>query len=687
MTENQTELAVNCCPECRNTLKISDQQPVSLLVCAVCGFSQQQDARQYMDAFAQKMMNAFYARGVTRCMLNKQTLVIKMAMRADALMPLFIEYGKKYYRDGYIRDFTLIEDENGLFKYRTVYTPSVQEPEADISQFEEIVDFVVNQTRKLRPDLSDSYADFDFILEKMDSSKINSDASSAKTVAYQESTNPFALAVMSEMIHQAVTDNDLYGVKLLLKAGAPLKILGHSETLVGAATENLQYEMLRLLLSKGALPHYGWEKPHKNHHLSPLLRAAELGDVKLVSILLSHAAYPDKTCSNTGFNALEIALIAMQKSNNPSSYREVVDFLKSSGFKVDRGFAVAAMQQTLPADKKWLGAMIGLSDGEMEHVAVMLDQQQRPEKYRKPVVNNSSGQDFSDKRLSVIRSLVDEKSKESRIAQLLVMQIKGIGVRPIPDIATLHAHLDRDFPWFSQVTKIFIESLNVKAQGSGEFHLPPVILLGDPGIGKTAYCSRLAELSNVPFKLFGLGGSMSNQILAGTERGWETAKPSMPLQMMMDHQIANPLIMLDEIDKAGGSDRNGHPHHTLLGLLEPSSSKNWSDPFLMGSVDMSRVSWIATANSIAQMPRTLLSRFRVMRVETPGIEHYPAIVWRTRKRFSQDNGLDENMLPLFGDGEWAWLEQHYKTPRSVRQATEMLLSNMLSSSSPRQRLN
>ena len=687
MTENQTELAINCCPVCLNTLKTSNEQSAIVPVCDSCGFSQQQDAKQYMDTLGHKLMNAFYVRGVTRCVLKKQTLVIKMAMRADALMPLFIEYGKKFYRDGYIRDFTLVADENGLLNYRTIHAPLEKNREVDISQFEEIIDFVIDKTRKLRPDLSDSYADFNFILEKMGTTTTNSEDTSTQAEVYKESANPFAVAIMGEMIHQAVTDNDLSGVKLLLKAGAPLKVNGHSETLVGTATENRQYEMLRLLLTAGALTHLGWEKPHTNHHLSPLLRAAELGDVKLVSILLSHAAYPDKTCSNTGFNALEIALIGMQKSNNPSSYREVVDFLKISGFKVDRGFAVAAMKQLLPEDREWLSGIIGMSAEEMEHVAVMIDEHESPEKNKKLVLHQSSGQDFSDRRLNIIGSLVYENNKESRITLLMVMQMKGIGVRPIPDIATLHAHLDRDFPWFSHVTKMLLETLIVRSHGSGEFHLPPILLLGDPGVGKTAYCSRLAELSNVPFQLFGLGGSTSNQILAGTERGWETAKPSMPLQMMMDHQIANPLIMLDEIDKAGGSDRNGHPHHTLLGLLEPSSAKNWFDPFLMGSVDMSRVSWIATANSIAHLPRTLLSRFRVMRVETPSIEHYPAIVWRTRKHFSKDNGLDENMLPLFGDAEWAWLEQHYKTPRTVRQATELLLSNMLSSSRPKQMLN
>ena len=95
---------------------------------------------------------------------------------------------------------------------------------------------------------------------------------------------------------------------------------------------------------------------------------------------------------------------------------------------------------------------------------------------------------------------------------------------------------------------------------------------------------------------------------------------------------------------------------------------------------MSLVSWLATANSIAHLPRSLLSRFRVMRIEKPGIEHYPAMVWRTRKSFCETNGLDKNILPIFGEAEWQWLEQYYSSPRKVRQATEMLLSNMLSTS-------
>ena len=177
--------------------------------------------------------------------------------------------------------------------------------------------------------------------------------------------------------------------------------------------------------------------------------------------------------------------------------------------------------------------------------------------------------------------------------------------------------------------------------------------------------------------MLGLAGTTSNHVLAGTERGWSTAKPSLAVQTILDHKIGNPMVVLDELDKAGGSESNGHPVDTLLGLLETSSAKHWFDPFLMGHVDLSYVSWIATANDVSRLPTTLLSRIRVINVDGPTKDDYPAIINRTRHTFAKQNGLDIRLIPQFSDVEWNWIEQYYKTPRMARKATEVLVRNMV----------
>lgn len=279
--------------------------------------------------------------------------------------------------------------------------------------------------------------------------------------------------------------------------------------------------------------------------------------------------------------------------------------------------------------------------------------------------------------IPIVKTMVDNRNEDAKFGQLKELKKTGARLLPSPNLVEFKETLNKEFPWFKKVTEILFRELSARAHGNGIFHLPPVILLGDPGIGKTAFCSRLAELCNVPFNFLGLGGTTSNLILAGTERGWNTARSSLALQTVMDHQVANPLILLDEIDKAGGSERNGHPHHTLLSLVEPSSAQYWYDPFLMGHTDLSHISWIATANTISHLPNTLLSRFRVINVESPAIDDYAAIVWRTRSKFCESYGLDTSWVPEFTDYEWDWLAKYFKSPRIAKRATEELLKYLI----------
>jgi len=281
------------------------------------------------------------------------------------------------------------------------------------------------------------------------------------------------------------------------------------------------------------------------------------------------------------------------------------------------------------------------------------------------------------KTCQIIKTMTENRSEDAKFGQLKEMKKNGARLLTSPYHLEFKETLNKEFPWFERTTEVLTRELMARSIGCGTFKLPPIILVGKPGIGKTAYCTRLAEICNVPFNFLGLGGSTSNLILAGTERGWNTARPSLALQTIMDHDAANPLILLDEIDKAGGSERNGHPHHTLLSLVEPSSAKYWYDPFLMGHTDLSHISWIATANTITHLPSTLLSRFRVINVESPAIDDYAAIVWRTRNKFCESYGLDTSWVPEFTDHEWNWLTKYFKSPRIAKRATEELLKYLI----------
>lgn len=248
---------------------------------------------------------------------------------------------------------------------------------------------------------------------------------------------------------------------------------------------------------------------------------------------------------------------------------------------------------------------------------------------------------------------------------------------PVPDLRRIKTALEDEFPWFADVTGWLLRQLAVRSAGSLGFKIPPLLLLGPPGVGKTSYLQRLAELSALPFLSLSLAGKNDNRDLAGTARGWGTGHPSRVIALIKQHRIANPVILLDEIDKTGGSDHNGRITDTLLTLLEPASSARFYDDFLWGHADLSRVSWIATANSVATLPEALLGRLEVKRVGHPSPKDYPAIILRSVDCYLKSEGLDPAWIPAITPDEWQWLSRYCKTPRLARRAAQMLVNHKL----------
>ncbi|MVF20807.1 AAA family ATPase [Methylocaldum sp. BRCS4] len=248
---------------------------------------------------------------------------------------------------------------------------------------------------------------------------------------------------------------------------------------------------------------------------------------------------------------------------------------------------------------------------------------------------------------------------------------------PVPDLQHLQQTLNEEFPWFGRVTDWVIRQLSARALGRGYFQLSPLLLLGDPGLGKSSYVNRLGQLSKVPVQLISLGGKADARDLIGTARGWASGHPSRPLTAIHEGGVANPIIVCDEIDKPGSATHNGHPWDALLSLFEPATAARFFDEFLGGHANLSFISWISTANSIRLMPTALLNRLAVMTVPAPQREHYPAIVARCIEQYRERNGIPRELMPTLTSSDWRWLERYYTSPRTVRRATELWLEQRL----------
>jgi ATP-dependent Lon protease len=160
-------------------------------------------------------------------------------------------------------------------------------------------------------------------------------------------------------------------------------------------------------------------------------------------------------------------------------------------------------------------------------------------------------------------------------------------------------------------------ALCVDTQDSVE--LPPMLLLGEPGIGKTHFARKLSELLGTGYGFVPMSSLTAGWVLSGASSQWKNAKPGKVFDTFLNGEYANPVIVVDEIDKAGG-DGQYDPLGALYELLEVDTATRFVDEFVELPIDASGTVWIATANDGARIPEPLLSRLTVYEIEAPDAE-------------------------------------------------------------------
>ncbi len=174
------------------------------------------------------------------------------------------------------------------------------------------------------------------------------------------------------------------------------------------------------------------------------------------------------------------------------------------------------------------------------------------------------------------------------------------------DIERAERTLNKDHAGLADVKERIIEFFAAgvyKKDISGSI----ILFVGPPGVGKTSIGKSIAEALGRKFYRFSLGGMRDEAEIKGHRRTYVGALPGKLVQALKDTEVANPVIMLDEIDKIGAS-YQGDPASALLEVLDPEQNSEFLDHYLDLRVDLSKVLFICTANTLDTIPAPLLDR-------------------------------------------------------------------------------
>lgn len=210
--------------------------------------------------------------------------------------------------------------------------------------------------------------------------------------------------------------------------------------------------------------------------------------------------------------------------------------------------------------------------------------------------------------------------------------VKGLVTIP-ENMADYCNDLKLRFPNFSDFIDFLHEQMALSAISDRAFRVSPVLLVGPPGIGKSELILTIADDLNSGFELIDIASAQTGSALSGSDAHWSNSQPGTIFDCLAFGHAANPIVLLDEIDKPAICQSN--PLAGLYQLLEKRQAQQFKDISVPEiPIDASNIIWLACANSLSTIDQAILDRFTVFEVNEPTRPEQMRLIVRERFIFT-----------------------------------------------------
>ncbi|PEB51612.1 endopeptidase La [Bacillus pseudomycoides] len=288
--------------------------------------------------------------------------------------------------------------------------------------------------------------------------------------------------------------------------------------------------------------------------------------------------------------------------------QELLNLEKKIGQKVKRSMERTQKEYFLREQMKAIQTELGDKEGkggEVEELREKIEEAGMPEETKKAALKELDRYEklpVSSAESGVIRNYMD---------WLLALPWTE-ATEDMIDLAHSETILNKDHYGLEKVKERVLEYLAVQKL-TNSLKGPILCLVGPPGVGKTSLARSIATSLNRNFVRVSLGGVRDESEIRGHRRTYVGAMPGRIIQGMKKAKTINPVFLLDEIDKMS-NDFRGDPSAALLEVLDPEQNHNFSDHYIEEPYDLSKVMFVATANTLASVPGPLLDRMEIISI-------------------------------------------------------------------------